>query len=122
MAGQYNLHSRLKEPLTGGGSMGRRLDPCREEEGLISRTPSQFMQRKFYKIHGLLACVHPPTVLLALGFFNQVPPMLAIRLLYPDRRYPLRCNIAVPRSMENPTHRQDDIRLVMTVLEKGRIL
>ena len=68
MAGQYNLHSRLKEPLTGGGSMGRRLDPCREEEGLISRTPSQFMQRKFYKIHGLLACVHPPTVLLALGF------------------------------------------------------
>jgi hypothetical protein len=44
--------------------MGRRLDPCREEEGLISRTSSQYMQRKFYKIHGLLACVHPPTVLL----------------------------------------------------------
>jgi len=86
------------------------------------RTPSQYMRRKFYKIHGLLACVHPPTVLLALGFFNQVPPMLSIRLLYPGRRYPLRCDIAVPRSMENPTHRQDDIRLVMTVLEKGRIL
>jgi hypothetical protein len=51
-------------------------------------------------------------VLLALGLFNQDPPMLAIPLLYPGRRYPLGCNIAVPRPMENPTHRQDDIRLM----------